>query len=47
MKVGREKKEIIQKYLLQELIKSRIFLDRMIYDKFDKILFVIDLNFIV
>lgn len=43
----REKKEIIQKYLLQELIKSRIFLDRMIYDKFDKILFVIDLNFIV
>lgn len=43
----REKKETTQKYPLQELIKSRTFLDRMTHDKFDKILFATDLNPIV
>lgn len=45
MKAQREKNNIA--YPLQELIKSRTFLDRMTHDKFDKILFATDLNPIV
>lgn len=46
MKAQREKKNNTA-YPLQELIKSRTFLDRMTHDKFDKILFATDLNPIV
>lgn len=45
MKAQREKNNT--EYPLQELIKSRTFLDRMTHDKFDKILFATDLNPIV